>query len=151
MIRYVLILVSAAAILGLTGVALEHASAARGEQAIEGEIDSVETVATSLYEFDEPGSVGSAPRRIVEIEVPDGRLTRDGIETLRFVPVPGSGLTRVHYRVGERAERTTTVDVPIRHPDDGVVDLSREEGSIRLVLELVTDDRGDRIVTVRQD
>lgn len=150
MIRYVLIVVLAATTLGVTGAALDHASAVRGEQAIEREIARIEVAATSLFEFEDARASAPPAKRIVKFDVPDARPARAGVDTIEFERVPGSGTTRVTYSVDGRTERTRTVDAPIQDADGGAVELGDLSGSQRLVLSLARDRRGKRVVTIQR-
>lgn len=148
MIRYVLILVLAATILGLTGTALDHASAIRGEQAIETEIAAVDSAATSLYEIEGNPSKSGYAQRVVELDIPEQRLTKEGTGTLRFERIADTETTRVTYSVEEGIERTTIIRVPMRHADGDAVDFSDRTGTLRILLTIDTDHRGEPVVTI---
>lgn len=150
MIRYVLILVIATVVLGLTGAALDGATAIRGEQAIEAELSTVESAATSLYELEStPPRVGDgSARRVVEVDVPDGTRTRKGTSFLRFEPIPNAEATRVIYRVEGATNRTRVIDVPLQRPDGGPMVLAPRSGTHRLVLELGKDADNNTVVVV---
>lgn len=150
MIRYALILAIVVSIIGLTGTALDHASAVRGEQAIEREIGTVESAATSLFELEGDRSDTVAARRVIEVEIPQGSPAKAGTETLRFERIPDTGSTRVTYSVDGGVERTTKLPVPIRHADGGNVTLSDRTGSRRLVLAREMDSHGNPVVTIEE-
>lgn len=150
MIRYVLILVLAATVLGLTGTALDHASAIRGEQAIETEIAAVDSAATSLYDLEGNPSKSGDTQRVIELDIPEERLTKGGTETLRFERIADTETTRVTYSVDERIERTTIIRVPIRQADGGAVDFSGRTGTLRVLLTLETDQSGEPVVTLSE-
>jgi hypothetical protein len=147
-IRYVLIIVFAATVLGLTGTALDQASAIRGEQAIEREIGTVDRAATALFELEATTPDSTAPRRIVELELPEPTLTRDGMQTLRFERVPDADRTRVSYSVAGRRVRTTTIAAPLQRSGGDTLDFSDRTGMHRLKLVLETDEHGKPVVTV---
>jgi hypothetical protein len=147
-IRYALVIIVATSVLGLTGVALDETSTVRGEQAIEAELSTVESAATSLYEFERTSrsdSPGTA-RRVVEIDVPGETRTMDGTSFLRFERIPDSDATRVIYRIDGGTNRTRLIRVPLQGPDGGPVELLSRSGTHRLIFELGTDTNGDPVV-----
>lgn len=148
MIRYVIALTLVVTVLGLTGAALDHASALRGEQAVETEIAAIEAAAMELFALETAGQEGRSAKRVIEIDLPQPTLTTDGMETLRFERAGNADTTRVTYAVDGRTERTTTIDAPLADRDGGVVDLSDQQGSQRLILRLQRDADGDPVVTV---
>ena len=150
MIRYVLVLVIAAVILALTGAALDEVSTVRGEQAIEGELSAVESTASSLYDLDGSSAGVGTPRRVVDIDLPEGRRTRAGTSFLRFERIPDADATRVTYRTDGGTNRTRVIDVPIQRADGDPVVLVSDSGTLRLVFELGTDADGDPVVLVSE-
>lgn len=150
MIRYVLILAIAAVVLGLTGAALDGASATRGEQAIEAELETVESTAASLYRLEGTAREVGTARRVVEIDLPDSTLTRDGIAFIRFEPVADDEATRVTYRLDGGTNRTRFIDVPLQREDGEPVDFGPRQGTHRLVFELVRESDGDSVVAVSE-
>lgn len=144
MIRYALALVLATAIVGTAVTAADHVATTRGEQAVEAEIQTVESAAQSLYELEEPAE-GLGPRRIVTIELHDRGPLRAEPARVKFERV--DGVTRVTYRVDGGVRQKQTISVPIRHADGGPVGLTNWDGSVRLVLRL-TVENGQRVVTV---
>lgn len=149
MIRYALIIIIATVVLGLTGAALDGASTVRGAQAIEGEISTVESVAMSLYDLDGSASGVGTARRVVEIDVPEGTRTKDGISFLRFERIRDSDATRVIYRADGGKNRTRVIEVPLQRPGGGPVDLFRS-GTHRLVFEPERDADGDPVVVISE-
>lgn len=147
-IRYVLAVVLAVTIVGMSATALEEASTIRGEQAVESEIDSVERAATSLVEAETVPPDEATPRRLVELDVPTESLTKDETTVLRFEPVSDADATRVTYKVGDSPAQRTVIGVTIRSADGGTFDLSNDRGKQRVVLGLVGDGDGEPIVEI---
>ncbi|WP_436901830.1 DUF7311 family protein [Halovenus halobia] len=144
MIRYALVLVLATAIVGTAVTAADQVATTRGEQTIEGEIQTVESAASSLYELEEPAE-GPGPRRIVTLEMHErGRLLAEPAQ-VKFERV--DDVTRVTYRVDGGVTQKQAISVPIRHADGGSVKLTNLNDSLRLVLRLTVED-GERVVTV---
>jgi hypothetical protein len=146
-IRYVLALTLAATILGMTATAVDQVGTARGERAVQTEIETVEAAALSLYEYETVPSAGEGPRRLILVELYDRHPTKAEPEQITFERIDGTQTTRVTYRVqgGQRKERI--IDVPIRHADGGPVELTDWGGSQRLLLRLVIDS-GRPVVTI---
>lgn len=150
MIRYALILAIAAVVLGLTGAALDGASATRGEQALEAELETVESTAVSLYRLEGAAPEVGTARRVVEIDVPDATLTRDGTAFVRFEPIADADATRVTYRLDGGTNRTRFIDAPLQRRDGEPVVLGSRPGTRRLVFELVREDDGDPVIVVSE-
>lgn len=147
-IRYVLAVVLATTIVGMSVTALDEASTIRGEQAVESEIEAVERAATGLVEAESVPPDEATPRRVVELDVPTGSLAQDGTEILRFEPVSHANATRVTYKVGDGPEQRTVIGVTIRSADGGAFDLSEDRGKQRIVLGLVGDKEGNPLVEI---
>lgn len=148
MIRYVLAFALAATVLGMTATAVDQVGTVRGERAVQAEIETIESAATSLYEYETVPSAGVGPRRIITVEIHDQRATRAKPEQIRFERIARADATRVTYRVQGGRTRETKLEVPIRRADGGPVDLTDWYGKQRLVLRLVAGESGDPVVTV---
>lgn len=148
MIRYVLAVALAATVLGMTATAVDQVGTIRGEQAVQTEIETVESAATSLYEYETIPAAGAGPRRVVTVEMHGRRATRAKPEQARFERISGRAATRVTYRVRGGRTRERKLDVPIRRAGGGSIDLTDWHGRQRLVLRLVADESGEPVVTV---
>lgn len=146
MIRYVVALVLAGTIVGMTVPALDHTARTTSEQSLEAEIDRLETAALSLAEHEAVGPESAGPRRIVDLDLPADGLASDRVETVQFERI-GTETTRVTYAVSGGTERSRLLPVPIQHATGGSVDLSNERGTVRIVVSLTIVD-GDRVVTM---
>lgn len=150
MIRYVIAVALATALLGLGLAALEEGAAIRGETEAEGAIATVDRAAVSLLEHDDLVPAGTdPPRRVVTLDLPTAGLTSAPVDTLVFERVDGSNVTVVRYGVDGRAEHRAVIDAPLvsANGERNVIDLSDERGKQGLVLELVPD-RGQRPVVL---
>lgn len=147
MIRYVLAVLLAVTVLGMTATALDHASTVRAEESVEADIETIGQAATALLEHETQAET-AGPRRIVEIELPERSFTVAGTDQLVFEPVPDSGVTRVHYEVEGGAAKQTTLDGVIGRTGRKQLDLSHLQGDNRLKLTLEATGDGERYVSV---
>lgn len=152
MIRYVIAVVLATAVLGLGFAALDEGAAIRGERATEGAVAAVERGAVSLVEHDDVVPGASEPaRRVVEIDLPVDSRTSRAVETLVFERIEGTNATLARYRVPGRSEQQVVIDAPIVSADGAeTVDLGGAQGRQTLVLELVAGDEQRPVVRVSQ-
>lgn len=142
MIRVVVTVLLAVAILAASLPAVEHAAADRSEEQLGAAIDSIDAAALELAESEEavPGTEGA--RRTVEVTLPGAGVAAAGVE--RF-EINGTD-RRYAYRVEGRDVRERRGSVPVRTLDGEPLVL-RESGTHELVLALV-DVEGDRRVVV---
>lgn len=148
MIRYVLALALAVTVLGMSTAALDRGAAMRGEQAVEREVTTLEDAAVELYQQEDPDPASDGPKRIVELDLPEARMTIDPVDTLLVAPSGGHNASRVTYRVENRREKTEQIAVPISAADGEELDLSERTGTQRLVLRLVSDPKRGRVIEV---
>ncbi|MFC7058060.1 DUF7311 family protein [Halovenus salina] len=139
MIRYVVAVLLATALLGVGFVAVERVSAVRAETQLNGELSAIERAAASLLEHDDPTPAGPPPRRVLDVRLPTAGFATVGVETLVFEPV--GNRTVVRYQLGGRPATTRILDVALVNAVDGArtLDVSGRTGSQTVVLELVTD------------
>lgn len=151
MIRYVLAIALATALLGLGFAALEEGAAIRGETETESAIAEIDQAAVSLVEHDDPvPGESDPPRRVVEIKLPDGSKTATAVDVLRFERVEDTASTIVHYHVDGRSKHQTVITAPLVSADaeTDAIDLSNERGRQTVVLELVRDETQEPVVMV---
>lgn len=144
MIRVVVTVLLAVAILAASLPAVEHAAADRSEEQLGAGIDSIDAAALELAKSEEavPGTEGA--RRTVEVTLPADGVAAAGVE--RFA-ISGAD-RRYAYRVEDRAEREHRGSVPV-HTLDGEPLVLRESGTHELVLVLVEVEGGRRVVVAR--
>jgi hypothetical protein len=150
-IRYVLAVALTTALLGLGFVALEEGAAIRGETKTESAIAKIDRAAISLVENDDPVPGNSdPPRRVLDIELPDGSRTATAVDVLRFERAAVADATIVHYRVGGRSTQQVIISAPLVSAGNGTdsIDLSNERGEQTVVLELVYNDIRQPVVRV---
>lgn len=148
MIRYVVAVLVATALLGVGFVAIEEVSAVRAETQLDGELSSLERAAASLLEHDDPAPAGSPPRRVLDISLPTAGLLNDGVETLVFESV--ANRTVVRYQLDGRPTTTRILEAPLVNAADTTrpLDLSGKTGPQTVVLELVTGRGGTPVVQI---
>lgn len=138
MIRYVVAVALAVALLGTASVAVDHGTTARSEAEVESALAAVDSAATSLAENDQPPVAGERPpRRVVEITLPDDRFLEVAPARLAFERISGANATRVTYRIEGESARTATIGAPLRHAGSSSFDLGGHTGTLQLLLRLV--------------
>jgi len=137
-IRALLAVSIAAALLAASLPAVESAAADRTAAALDRDADRLERAAESLLAADDPGA-----RRILRVTLPANSVVAVGVET--FV-VDCDPACAVRYSLRNGASRTRPLSLPLATPD-GPVRLGTA-GSHRLRLGLAHGDDG-RVVTVR--
>lgn len=159
MLRVVLAVVLALALLGVARPVVDDARAERTGRLAEGELARVTERATGLAGSEETGP-GGAPRRVVTLSVPDGGLAAAPIDFVAIGGVPVCGTSRdtphgdvVAYRVQGGDTRVGHVPVDLRVVTDDRVRGDEDplvlRGDARVSLSLV-DSEGGRTVLVRR-
>ncbi len=139
MIRALLAVVLAAALLSASLPAVESAAADRTASALDREVDRIERAGASLLAEDDPGG-----RRVLSVSLPGGSLVAAGVDSLTIRCRPNCV---VRYALDTGAVRTRRLDARFVTPD-GPVQFGTP-GDHRLVLRLAEGDEGP-IVTVRE-
>jgi len=144
-IRYVLAVVLAAALVAVGWAGLDYAAAVRGEQQVENQVAAIDEAATSLVEHDDPPATGQpGARRVVELRFPHGGLTSERVDRFHIRPT-GGNVSIAEYGVDGRPIRTVTIDARVRDGNTtarATADLSGETGTTTVVLTLKADDDG---------
>lgn len=151
MIRYVVAVLLATALLGLGFAAVQEVSVVRGEAQVEGEIAAIEDAAVSLLANDDPvPGDQKPPRRVLDVDLPSGGFAVADVDRVVFEPVPGTNRTTASYQLDGKAENTVRIDAPIVNaaPETDTLVLGETTGSVTLVLELVLDDDHGYVVQV---
>jgi len=141
-IRVVVTVLLAIAILAAAMPAVENAAADRSEAQLRSGVESIDAAAVDLVESEEavPGTVGA--RRTVEVRIPAADVGAAGVERLAI-----SGSDRGYeFRVEGRDETEIHGTVPV-HTIDGEPLVLRDPGTHELVLALV-EVGGDRRVVI---
>jgi hypothetical protein len=143
-IRIVVTVLLAIAILAAALPAVEHAAADRSEEQLLASVEEIDAVALDLAESEEavPGTEGA--RRTVEVTLPADGVAAAGVE--RFA-INGTD-RRYAFRVDGRPPRERRGSVPVRTLDGDPLVL-RESGTHELVLALVEIEGERRVVVAR--
>lgn len=145
MIRYVLAVLLAVALLAVAVPASERAAAIRASDSVERSVAALERAATSLLD-ERPTPAGvRAPQRSVTVKFPTESLASARLRSF-VVDRVGSG-SLVRYAVAGRPTRRIHVDAPLVAPDGGRVDLGRPTGEVTFVLSLQRE-AGRRVVVL---
>ncbi|QKY21602.1 hypothetical protein B4589_014915 [Halolamina sp. CBA1230] len=138
MIRALLAVALAAALLAASFPAVESAAADRTAAGLDRDVGRLERAGASLLAADDPGA-----RRVVTVSIPAGSLVAVGVDTFAVGCEPACA---VRYTLQNDATRTRRLTLPLALPD-GTVRFGTP-GEHRLTLGLVDGDDG-RAVTVR--
>lgn len=138
MIRTLLSVALAAALLAASLPAIESAAADRTAAALDRDIDRIERAGASLLADDDPGA-----RRVVTVRLPAASLGSAGVDAFTIDCQPRC---TARYRLDDAGSRTRRLSFPLTTPD-GPVRLGRA-GDHRLTLRLVRSDAG-RVVELR--
>ena len=152
MIRYVLAVLLAVAIVGLAMPAVNDAAVDNSEAAVRGEIADLDAAATALVDTEEvppPGRERASARRVVTVTFPEQSPTSRAVRFVRIEPHHEHGFSTVTYAVGERPSEQLRIDATVVGPGNGTVRLGGSERRT-LVLTLVRDDAGNRVVELRR-
>lgn len=144
MIRVVVTVLLAVAILAAALPAVEHAAADRSEEQLRASVEEIDAAALELAESEEavPGTEGA--RRTVEVTLPADGIAAAGVE--RFT-ISGAD-RRYAFRVDGRPTREQRGSVPVRTLDGEPLVLE-ESGTHELVLALVEVEGERRVVIAR--
>ncbi|MDJ1431440.1 hypothetical protein [Halostagnicola sp. A-GB9-2] len=151
MIRYVLAVILAVALLVLSVPAIDLVAGVQTERQLEGDVSDLEDATVSLFENEEVSHDGTlAPQRTVTLTFPDDSLTTVPADYVRIDRVHNE-TSIVSYSVDGRSERQQTIDAPIVSEDstqNETVELGGSGEETTIVLRLETDAAGDPVVTL---
>lgn len=148
MIRAVLAVLLASALLGATLPALDDARRERASVTVAEQTQTIERTARRLARTDDPtGDAGA--RRVVTLSLPASDWTTAAVETLSIGPASGDAGGRIRWHVRGGSTHEAMLSVPQFRTDDGGPLVLNGTGHHRLVLAL--DGRpGDPVVTIRR-
>lgn len=155
MLRTVLSVLLATALLSTALPAVEDARATRSDARVQADVAALDAALVELTSTEDAVEGGATARRVVTVSLPSASLTSAPVD---YVAVGGSpstnrssraGETLVAYRVDGEPERVVRVDVPTRTPGDGPLVL-RGAGDRRLSLSLVAGHRGPAVAVQRE-
>ncbi|QSG08085.1 DUF7311 family protein [Halapricum desulfuricans] len=138
MIRYVIAVILAAALIAASLPAVESAATVRGECTVESNVAAIESAAEALVEQERlppKGLMGT--QRSVDLSFPSDSLTNAPVRHLELDRVDGENVTVARYRVEGGSTQTVTIDAPIVDESmNSPVDLGRPTGTVTYVLLL---------------
>lgn len=149
MIRYVLAVLLTVAILSVAGMALDDGSSETTERQLRTAIVEIEDAAIDLAENEELSPDGHPdPQRVVEITVPAGSLTAEGVARFEIEPIPEADASVARYVLddGTRNEEVIGERIVYRDPTDDRPTELGGSGIKTLRLVLLPDENGDPVV-----
>lgn len=144
MIRVVVSVMLAVALVAAAQPAVEQAAGERTDAEVRAAVDELDVAATELARSEEAAAGAGCARRVVTLALPAAGPATAPVERLVVEPT-GSAY---HYRVGGRANRTVAGSVPV-YTLDGEPLVLEEAGRHRLVLTLVEVGGTRRVVVER--
>lgn len=149
MIRYLLAIVLAVALLGIALSAVETGATMASEQAVESQISTIELEATELVETEEPPRPGQdGPTRTLELTLPSDGFVSESVTRFAVIPNTESNRSTVSYQVGGGRLHTVSLDVPVGTDAGTRLLLNGESGTFLVELELTTTSDGRPLVSL---
>jgi len=113
MIRTVIAVLLAIAIVRVSVPALERGAATNSENVVERQVEKISTASVSLAENEQvPPENVSGPQRTISVRFPDDSLRSDPVSTFRIERQP-EGYSIIRYRIEDQSMQQETVDAPI--------------------------------------
>lgn len=147
MIRAVLAVCCALALLSLSLPVVEDARIERTEASLEGDLSSLDRTAAALADAERPISDAPGAQRTVVVRIPERSMTAAGVESVTIGRTEPNGYA---YRIDGGPKKPKPSAVPVRGPDGDPVVLS-ESGAHRLVLTPARIDGERGVVVSRAD
>lgn len=141
MLRAVLAVAMAAALLAVSVPVVETARVQYSDERIDRELDAIETAATTLTERNDPPPPGvPGPRQTITIDLPEKTWSTAGVAEVRLTPAADSeGHTTARWRVSGGTEHTRQLRAKVVTPQRTGEIVLRDGGRQQLVLELQAD------------
>lgn len=140
MLRAVLAVVMAAALLAVSVPAVETARIQYSDERVDGELDAIEAAATTLTERNDPPPPGvPGPRRTITIDLPEKTWSTAGVAELRLTPAGSEAHTTARWRVSGGTEHARQLQARVVTPQGTGDIVLRDGGRQQLVLELQAD------------
>ncbi|MWV38673.1 hypothetical protein [Natrialba sp. INN-245] len=151
MIRYVLAVLLAVALLALSVPAIEHGATVSSERQIDHDVDEIDRAATSLVDHEDlPPDGHPPPQRVVPVSLPSDSLTSTPVDRFSIDRTSEQTSAVVVALEGENP-RTTVIDAPIVYAtptENRSVELGGTATKTELLLRLETDPSGTNVVVV---
>jgi len=149
-IRYVVAVVLVSAIVGMLFTGIGHVDGKNSRNAMETEVDAIESAAVSLMEDEElppPGQAG--PKRVLTITFPDGSLGYESVEEFTITRID-QNQSRVEYQLESGVTHQRFVSAPIVDKDGDVqFELEGTGDGTEVMLTLEPDSNGDPVVYIQ--
>lgn len=148
MIRAVLAVLLAAALLSISLPAVDAAGEERTIARMDRAVEEVDTSATGLLAEDLGPTARLGPRRVIDVRLPDRSLTTVEVERFAIDGMEDSPV-RISYRLADRRPTHYRSTAPIATPDGPVV--LRSTGEHTVVLRLVRRGGEPTVLVDRRD
>lgn len=152
MIRYVLAVVLAVALLAVAAPAVDRAATQNADRQVAASVAAIDEAATSLATNEELSPPDHPdPRRVVDVALPRESLTTDGVDRLEIEPDVEHGYSSVRYVLSDGTTSVGAIAEPIvAETADGNRTVEIGGGDdLELVLTLEADGSGDPVVVAR--
>lgn len=149
MIRYVVAVLLAVAILGVAGLVLADGAADNTERQLQTGISDIEEAAVDLAENEELSpDTHPDPQRVVEVSVPAGSLTETGVSQFEIEPIGDANVSIVRYVLDDGTSSESVIDERIVYRDPTANRTTEIGGSgiHRIRLVLLPDENGAPVV-----
>ncbi|WP_049924013.1 DUF7311 family protein [Halopiger djelfimassiliensis] len=149
MIRYVLAVLLTVALLGLAGIAIDAGASDNTERELQTAISDIEEAAIELSEDEELSPANHPdPQRVVELSIPAGSLTTEGVSHFEIKPVDDNDASIAKYVLddGTRNQEIIEQRIVYRDPADNRTTEINGTGTQQLRLVLLPDEDGNPVV-----
>ncbi|MDQ2052730.1 hypothetical protein RBH26_20000 [Natronolimnohabitans sp. A-GB9] len=153
MIRYVLAVILAVALLAIAVPAIDHAATLNTERTLDSDLAALDEAATSLAATDELSPDGHPnPQRVVTVTLPTRSMTTTGVDHVEIVPHERGDFSTARYVLEDGTTRERTIDERIVWDDPAATEPVELGGSgeRRLALTLRADPDGDAVVVASE-
>ena len=152
MIRYVLAVILAIALLAISIPAIDTGATMNSERQIDASLAEIDDEATSLIENEETTPDGHPdPQRVVEVTLPRSTLTSEGVDHFELVPHENGSYTHARYVLEDGTTREEVISEQIvwNEPDGSEPTELGGTGDQRLALVLLEDENGEPTIVSR--
>lgn len=148
MIRVVLAVLLAAALLSISLPAIDAVGEERATAQMDRAVERIEASAVDLRQENPGPTARLGPRRVIDLRLPGRSLTTAGVEYISITGREG-GPARISYALSEREPSHRDLTVPIATPDGDVV--LRSTGRHTILLRLVHREGDPTVVVSHRD
>lgn len=150
MIRYVIAVLFACAMMAVTVPAVDNAAALNGEKQVEQELAAIDEAANSLlYNEEVPASGVPGPTRELTVSFPQESLTSATLSDVVLDREEGAPITHATYHIDGRAAGQYIINAPLASETSDSISI--EGGTtIDIQLRLEKDDAGEKVVILKR-